>query len=166
MADLVPWPELPASVLESLRAWYRTPLQLQAAFDDAAEAYDLLEACRLGLDAASLVTCTDALVAWQNANVQRFKRARISNSMAMRETLVLPQQARPSLQAVYESCVKLSPAAVLALHEKQKAARCGDPVTRNSKEEAERQRYALLLGSCEEEAGLPVCQIYIPQCIP
>ena len=88
MADLVPWPELPASALESLRAWYKIPLQLQAASDDAAEAYDLLEACRLGLDAASLVTCTDTLVAWKITSAQRFKRARISNPMAMRETRV------------------------------------------------------------------------------
>ena len=112
MADLILWPELPTGVSDALKGWYKSPLQLQAAFDDAAEAYDLLEACHLGLDARGLVTCTDTLVTWQTANAQRFKRARISNSMAMRETLVLPQQMRPSLQTVYEAIVKLTPAAV------------------------------------------------------
>jgi hypothetical protein len=76
----------------------------------------------------------------------------------MRERLTLPQHVQPNLQAVYESIVKLSPAAVLALHDRQKAARRSDPVTRNSIEESEKLRYALLLGSCVEEADLPVAR--------
>ena len=45
MADLLPWPELPKGVCDALKGWYKSPLQLQAAFDDAADAYDLLESC-------------------------------------------------------------------------------------------------------------------------
>ena len=158
MADVLAWPELPTGVCAALKQWYRSPLQQQAAFDDVAGAFELLEFCHLGLDPVALVSCANILVDWQQSSQARFKRARASAVLDMRERLTLPQQVRPNPQAVYESFVKLSPAAVLAMHEKQKAARRSDPVTRNSLEESEKLRYALLLGNFVDEADLPVAR--------
>ena len=100
MADLLSWPELPTGVCAALRDWYKTPLQLQAAFDDAAGAFELLEFCHLGLDPGALVSCANILVAWQQSSQERFKRARASGVLEMREKLTLPQHAQPDPQAV------------------------------------------------------------------
>ena len=89
MADVLAWPELPTGVCAALKQWYRSPLQQQAAFDDVAGAFELLEFCHLGLDPVALVSCATFLVDWQQSSQARFKQARASAVLDMRERLTL-----------------------------------------------------------------------------
>ena len=131
-----------------------------AAFDTADEAIGLLRTILPPSTSEEfLVSATESLMIWKAAHSSLVKRQRRLHLERVSETLLVTGEPVPTKAAHdFEDIIRNDPKVFLEMA-KGAQKRRGDsalPRTRAEKEEKERRRYALELGTIIEEACLPV----------
>ncbi|CAK9015988.1 Uncharacterized protein SCF082_LOCUS12985 [Durusdinium trenchii] len=164
MDDLWPnesWPNLDPVLLLSVQKIFKSPLNLQAAFECENDCYDLIADLFPDLVDEAIRNSAAELVRWQVASAPAFKRLRLA--AVSKGWYGLPSSSRSSLdlRSSYALLSQSSSITVLELASKKKQRKYRDevPDVRARKVDEEKRKYCLLLANVIKQAGLPIVQL-------
>eukprot|EP00435_Cladocopium_sp_Y103_P001505 s953_g1.t1 len=153
------WPGLDPSVLVSFRRLFRSPLSLQAAFDDDASCVELVQSVFPDMVDEDVRNLSAALLVWQVNSTPTFKRLRVSTVSG--GLFRLPPSDPADLQSSYQSITQSSAVVVLEMATKKRQRKYKDEPhdARAKKMDAERRKYSMLLANIIKSAQLPVVRL-------
>ena len=153
------WPGLDPVTLLAFQRLFKTPLSLQAAFDDDADCTSLVKALFPDLVDEGVRNLTAALMVWQTNNVPAFKRLR--SQTVSGGFYRLPPSSAADLQSSFMSITQSSSVTVLELASKKRQRKYKDEPhdARAKKFDAERRKYSFLLAGIIKNAELPVVKL-------
>ena len=153
------WPGLDPVVLLTFQRFFRSPLSLQAAFDDDEGCSQLVQSLFPDMVDEAVRNLTAALMVWQYNSGPAFKRLR---SHTVSDGLFrLPPGSSADLQSSFLSITQSSSVTVLELASKKKQRKYKDEPhdARAKKFDTERRKYSFLLASVIKDAELPVVKL-------
>ena len=158
MSDV--WPSIDPVLITSLQQLFKTPLQLQAAFDSEEDCYTLLTGHFPDLIDEDVRNASAEMIRWQSVSAPAFKRLRMQSVADGLFVLPSPQgiiDVRDSFSSITQS----STVVVLELASKKRQRKYKDeaPDVRAKKLDAERKKYTVFLANVIKTAKLPVVQI-------
>ena len=150
------WPVLDDSLLSVIVHYFKTPLRLQAAFDDDTSCSELISSIFPDLVSEDVANCAAVLMLWKDDNQVGFKRQRrgiVSDTLCR-----LPSSSVTSVQDSFSSVTKMNPVVLLEAFAKreQKFHKEEPPDVRARRFDQERVKYSGLLAQFIKEANLPV----------
>ena len=149
------WPQLGQDFLVCFRKHFKSPLHLDAAFDNDLESAELVQAIFPDMVAEEVMDLVAILMIWKESNVRSFKRARLG---VVEQAMVVPLQTQGcSVQDAYKRLVQTNVVSLIDAHTKrrQKVLKL-DAESRSKRLDVERKKYTLLLAQVIMDAGLPV----------
>ena len=156
-ASELEWPAFQGQELARIREVFTQPLQLAAAYDNDAEATELVEALWPGISQPGCKNRVQLLLDWAKDSEQAMKRQKRLGYYKHME--VLPGHgASRSVSDVFDESVKQNPLALLASLERRKKVLPLDMDSnqRAEKEKLAREKYAVLLSDVIKGSSLPV----------
>ena len=152
------WPQLGQDFVICFQKHFKSPLHLDAAFDNDLESAELVQAIFPDMVAEEVMDVVAVLMIWKESNVRSFKRARLH---VVEQAMVVPLQLHgSSVQDVYKRLVQTNVVSLIEAHTKrrQKILKL-DAETRSKRSDVERKKYTLLLSQVIMDAGLPVVSL-------
>lgn len=153
MAD---WPVIDGPLLSVLVHYFKTPLRLQASFDDVQTCSDLISSIFPDLVAETVANISATLVLWREENQVSFKRQR--RELVVDNLCKLPSLSSGSVQESFSHVTKMNPVVLLEAFakRKQKIHKEEPADVRARRFDQERIKYSGLLAQVIKEAGMPV----------
>ena len=155
------WPSLQGQEIAQLKASFKNPQHLEAAFDDDEGARELLRLLLPGIAPEGLEARTQILVKWRDQCQRPSKVLRRDSFIGMMEQLSSRMGRVPTLQETYASEARMNPLVLLpGLERRRKALRTDrDASQRAEHERLAREKYTALLADVIKEAQLPLVAI-------
>ena len=149
------WPQLAPDKLICFQRFFRSPLQLDAAFDNDLESLELIQSIFPDMVAEDVMDIVALLMVWKESSDRTFKRAR---RQVADQAMFLPQGAcSESVQDVYRRLSQTNVLTLIETHAKkrQRVLRL-EAESRAKRADADRKKYSLLLAQVNIDADLPV----------
>ena len=160
-ADDVPWPHaIPDFFQTFLRRHFINARQLEACFDDDLSCQELVTSGFPDMNPEDIANIVGALLVWKQDSQRAFKRARSSVVQTVLSGIPLSSVDSGRLQSEYKQITSSSAMILLEGHAKRRHQlyKGGPADIRSQRFDRERKKFALLLGNCIKEAGLPIVQ--------
>lgn len=145
------WPSIDDNLLSVLVHYFKTPLRLQASFNDVDSCHDLIQSVFPDLVLESVANFS-ALMLWKDENQVGFKRLR--RGILDDTWCKLPSTALGSVQDSFSSVTKMNPVVLLEAFakRKQRLHKEEPPDVRARRFDQERVKYSGLLAQFIKEA--------------
>ena len=149
------WPQLAPEQLICFQRYFRSALQLDAAFDNDLESLHLVQSIFPDMVAEDVMDVVAILMVWKETGDRSFKRAR---RQVADQAMFLPLSSESiSVQDVYRRLSQTNVLSLIETHTKkrQRVLRL-EAETRAKRADADRKKYSLLLAQVIIDAELPV----------
>ena len=149
------WPQLAPEQLICFQRYFRSALQLDAAFDNDLESLQLVQSIFPDMVAEDVMDVVAILMVWKETGDRSFKRAR---RQVADQAMFLPLSSELiSVQDVYRRLSQTNVLSLIETHTKkrQRVLRL-EAETRAKRADADRKKYNLLLAQVIIDAELPV----------
>jgi len=152
------WPQIGADQLICFQRFFKTPLMLEAAFDNDVEADSLVHSVLPDVipeDAADLVA---SLLVWKEFSQRSLKRAR--RDVVTHVMFQLPASSTETVQDAYKRITQTNVLTLIESHTKrrQKPFKL-EAESRAKRADTDRRKYSLLLAQVIIDAQLPVAAL-------